>query len=722
MPKVISLCGLVLCFGLASAGCDFSAPGASDAAADEPNHVPAGSSEAPTATPVDDARLAAAALDSANWLSHGRTYSEQRYSPLDDISEETVSELGLAWSFELGSKRGVQSTPIVADGVMYVTAPWSIVHALDAASGAHLWTYDPQVPRAHARHACCSVASRGVAIYEGRVFVGTIDGRLVAIDAKTGELSWQTLTVDPAQPYSITGAPRVVGGRVIIGNGGADFGVRGYVGAYVADTGEPLWRTYTVPGDPSKPFESEAIERAAATWNGEWWKYGGGGTVWDAIAYDPELDLLYIGTGNGSPHARWARSPGGGDNLYLASILALRPATGELVWHFQTTPADSWDYTATQQMVLADLEIDGRVRKVLMQAPKNGFFFVLDRKTGKFISGEAFVRMNWAEGLDENGRPIESEYADYSEETRWIHPSAMGGHNWQPMAFHPGTGLMYIPALEIAMPMLFDKDWVFEPGHSNMAVKFGDVDLSMTDPPASFLLAWDPVAQREVWRVPYEAHWNGGALATAGNLVFQGSGDGRLLAYRATDGAQLWESPTGTSVMAGPVSYSVDGVQYVAVAAGWGGSFAMGMGKIATLGRVRGGGRVLVFKLGGDVSVPPGEPWPGPPPMPTFQVAVAPEDVGEGAKLYHKRCGVCHGSEVVGGGSVPDLRYASSEVHERIQQIVRGGERVELGMPSFADTLDQEQVRKIQAYILYAAHQAASAGAPPANADPQSAD
>ncbi|MEE3332438.1 MAG: PQQ-dependent dehydrogenase, methanol/ethanol family, partial [Myxococcota bacterium] len=529
-------------------------------------------------TQVDGARLRAADTDAANWLTHGRTYSEQRYSTLDAVDENNVGELGLAWFFDLATKRGVQSTPIVVDGVMWVTGPWSVVHALDAVSGSHLWTYDPRVPREHARFACCGVSNRGVAIYEAQVFVGTIDGRLIALDAKTGVLNWETLTVEAGEPYSITGAPRVVEGRVIIGNGGAEYGVRGYVGAYDASTGELLWRTYTVPGDPSKPFESEALERAAATWTGEWWKYGGGGTVWDAIAYDPELELLYIGTGNGSPHARWARSPGGGDNLYLSSILALKPDTGEQVWHFQTTPADSWDYTATQHILLADLEIEGRVRQVLMQAPKNGFFFVLDRETGEFISGAPFVKMNWAEGLTEEGRPIESEQADYREETRWIHPSSIGGHNWHPMAFHPGTGLVYIPALEMAMPMLFDKDWMYKPGRQNLAVDFGEFDVTELEDPKSFLLAWDPVAQREVWRASYKAPWNGGALATAGNLVFQGSADGRLIAYRASDGEPLWESPAGTGVMAGPVTYSVDGVQYVAVAAGWGGSFPMGMG------------------------------------------------------------------------------------------------------------------------------------------------
>ncbi|MCH2169681.1 PQQ-dependent dehydrogenase, methanol/ethanol family [Myxococcota bacterium] len=655
----------------------------------------------------DPEGVAVSPVEDGDWPIHGRDFYEQRYSPLEQIGEGNVADLGLAWSFDLGTMRGVQSTPIVVGGVFYVTGPWSLVYALDARTGKELWRFDPEVPKQHARYACCTVSNRGVAVDGGRAFVGTLDGRLIGLDVADGSVIWETLTVDPEQPYTITGAPRVVEGLVVIGNGGAEYGVRGYVSAYHVDSGELAWRTFTVPGDPSKPFESPAMEYAASTWNGQWWKYGGGGTVWDAMAYDPELDLLYVGSGNGSPHARWARSPGGGDNLYLSSILALRPATGELVWYFQTTPADTWDYTATQHILLADLEVDGRVRKVVMQAPKNGFFFVLDRETGEFISGAPYVKVTWAEGLDAEGRPIESPHGDYRHQSRMIHPSQMGGHNWHPMSFHPGTGLVYVPALDISTPMGFDPDWTFQPGRFNLAIDFEEFAEGGGEA-EGFLLAWDPIQQREVWRIAHRAPWSGGTLATGGNLVFQGSSDGRLVAYRASDGNKLWESPAGTGVMAGPVTYALDGVQYVSVAAGWGGSFPMGMGEVAARARVRGGGRVLTFRLGGTAEVPPGLPWPAPPPAPVFQLEASEADVAAGSSLYHAECGLCHGAAVIGGGSLPDLRYASTAVHERFQQIVHAGEREALGMPGFSDRLSLDQIRQIQAYVLSAANAAAA--------------
>lgn len=380
---------------------------------------------------VDDTRLLAADETPGDWLSYGRNYQEDRYSPLDQITKSNVNGLGLAWSINLGTTRGIEATPLVVDGIMYLTGPWSVVYAIDAREGEILWIYDPEVPKEHGEKACCDVVNRGVALYKGMVFVGSLDGRLIAMDATSGEEIWEIVTVDQTQAYTITGAPRVVDGKVIIGNGGAEYGVRGYVTAYDALSGEQLWRFYTVPGNPADGFENQAMEEAAKTWTGEWWTMGGGGTAWDAMAYDPELNLLYIGVGNGTPWNREVRSPGGGDNLYLSSIVALNPDNGELEWHYQTTPGDSWDFTATQHIILADLEIEGSLRKVLMQAPKNGFFYVIDRANGEFISAEPYVYTNWASEVDdETGRPVETPFSRYLDANadggRWSQLAANG--------------------------------------------------------------------------------------------------------------------------------------------------------------------------------------------------------------------------------------------------------------------------------------------------------
>jgi len=660
----------------------------------------------------DKQRLRTADAD-PGWLTHGRTYAEQRFSPLREIHEGNVQELGLAWSFDLGTTRGVEATPLVVDGTLYVTGPWSVVYALDAATGALRWRFDPEVPRSHARVTCCGVVNRGVAYHRGRVFVGTLDGRLIAIDAATGESVWSAQTTDPAEPYAITGAPRVVEGLVVIGNGGAEFGVRGYVSAYRAADGSRAWRTYTVPRDPSLSQESEALLRAESTWSGEFWKLGGGGTAWDSMAYDPELRLLYVGTGNGSPHTRWIRSPGGGDNLYLSSILALRPETGELVWHFQTTPADTWDYTSTQHMILAELEIEGRARKVLMQAPKNGFFYVLDRETGEFLSGAPYIAVSWATGLDANGRPIESQAHNFRDEGRMVNPGPFGGHNWQPMSFHPGTGLVYLPTHEIASFYKVDPDFAVRHRALNTGLDYsmyvhydGNEEASVE----AHLVAWDPLRQRAAWRVPHRAAYSGGTLATAGNLVFQGSSDGRLVAYRATDGEKLWELPVGTGIMAAPITYQLGGDQYVAIAAGWGSGFALSAGPAALEAGVQGAGRMLAFKLGASEAMPPAPPpLPAPPGAP-LPVTASAEDLERGSALFTRVCMVCHGPAAIAGGSIKDLRWASAESHQVFDEIVLGGARESLGMPSFSDLLSAEDVRLIQQYILSRAAAAARSG------------
>jgi quinohemoprotein ethanol dehydrogenase len=528
-----------------------------------------------------DDRVLRDARAGAEWLTHGGDYAETRFSSLAQITGANVNRLGLAWSVEVGSDGGrLEGTPLVSNGVLYVPTTWNVVYAIDLRTRTIKWRWDPGVPRGAANggpRACCGPVSRGVALAQGKVYVATFDGRLAALEAERGRVVWVVQTTQ-GQNYSITGAPRVVKEEVLIGNGGGDMGVRGYVTAYDAATGKQAWRFYTVPGDPSKPFENPALERAAKTWSGEWWTIGeggGGGTVWDSLAYDPEADLLYVGTGNGGPWNRDVRSPGGGDNLYLASILALRPDTGELVWHYQTTPGESWDFTAVQNMVLADLTIDGRARKVLMQAPKNGFFYVIDRLTGELISAEAFARVNWATGVDKaTGRPIETPQSRYAEGAVEIFPGPRGAHNWHPMSWNPATRLMYIPGQENSFVFRADRS-------SNLGVVFGRGGRPSAAPPVvppsigahtpagepGFLVAWDPVAQKERWRVHFRTRENSGTLTTAGGLVFHGSASGLFAAHDASTGAALWQMQLFQSI-ATPVTYELDGRQYISVLAG----------------------------------------------------------------------------------------------------------------------------------------------------------
>jgi len=647
---------------------------------------------------VDDARLVNADRDVANWLSTGRTYAEQRFSPLSQIHAKNVQKLRLAWSFPTGLRRGHEATPLVVDGVMYLTGSWSVVFALEAATGRLLWKWDPRVSPEVGRKTCCDVVNRGVALYRGRVYVGVLDGRLVALDAATGEPVWETLTIDPRWPYTITGAPRIVEGKVIIGNGGAEFGVRGYVSAYDADNGDLVWRTYTVPGDPALPFESAALERAASTWKGgEWWKVGGGGTAWDSMAYDPELRLLYVGTGNGSPWSRYVRSPGGGDNLYLSSILALDPDTGALRWHYQTTPGDNFDFTATQHMILADLEIEGRTRKVLMQAPKNGFFYVIDRETGEYLSADNYVEVTWALGVDpETGRPIPNPEADYREGTAFIKPMYLGGHNWHPMSFNPITGLVYIPAQEIMGPFSMDSEYVYRPGEFNLGVDTRYGTLFDREAVSGHLLAWDPVEQREAWRHPYGMPWNGGTLTTAGNLVFQGTADGRFLALRADDGYLLWQSHAPrTGVIAAPITFEVDGVQYVSVVAGWGGAFAQAGGDAAAAAGVESEGRVVTWALIEQTLTPDA--------LEEMLAARDPE-ILEGADLYHTWCFRCHGANAIGGGGNPDLRESVMQRPEAFKEIVTHG-LAGTSMPGFRAWLSVEEIGEIETYVRRQAEQ-----------------
>ncbi len=653
---------------------------------------------------VDQQAIIENAEDSRNWLNYGLNFAENRHSTLDQITAENAERLGLAWSTSIGSKRGFESTPLVVDGVMYLTGPWSIVHALDAKTGAELWTYDPEVPRDYAYKGCCDVVNRGVALHKGKVFVGAFDGHLHALDATTGKRVWKVDTIENREmSYTITGAPRVYNGKVMIGNGGAEYGVRGYITAYDAENGDQAWRWYVVPGDPSKPFEDASMEMAAKTWDpdGRWWEAGGGGTIWDAMAFDPDLNIMYVGTGNGSPWNQHFRSPAGGDNLFLASMVALNPDTGEYLWHYQNTPGETWDYTSTQHIILADLEIDGETRKVMLQAPKNGFFYVIDRTDGSFISAEPFVEVNWATGYDDKGRPIEVEGARSRTEPWETIPSAYGAHNWHPMSFNPETGLVYIPAQGVPLSQQTDPAWELNKHKggtimSNLGWNLGY--LLNTEPPKAppfgALLAWDPVQQKEVWRANYVSPWNGGTLTTAGNLVFQGTADGRFVAYNAATGEVLWQTPVGSGVVAAPMTYELDGQQYVAVAVGWGGVY----GQLQRATERRNPGRVYVFQLDGKAPLPAAIEHP--PSALVEGVPYAAEEVGPGAALYVSNCLFCHGVPGVNnGGNIPNLGYSSHQTVANLSDIVLSNALESEGMPNFADRLSPEEVGLIAAFI-----------------------
>ena len=656
--------------------------------------------------PVTGERIRNADAEPGNWLSNGRTYDEQRFSPLSDINESNVADLELTWYYDIDTNRSMESTPLVADGVMYVTAAWSAVYALDAVSGELLWEYDPQVPRSWGTYACCDVPNRGAALWNDKVYVATIDGYLVALNAENGEVVWKADTIDRKPPFTITGAPRIVKGKVIIGNGGAEYGVRGYVTAYDAESGEQVWRSYMVPGNPADGFESEAMEMAAETWNGSWWNFGGGGTAWDAFAFDPELDLLYVGVGNGSPWNREIRSPGGGDNLFLASILALNPDTGEYVWHYQTTPGESWDFTATQHIILADMEIGGQDRQVLMQAPKNGFFYVVDRATGELISADPYVALNWATHVDmETGRPVEVPGARYQDDLSIIYPNAWGGHNWHPMSYSPLTGLVYIPL--IGQPDVFahEGNYKHEAGQWNTGL---DIQVAAATPAEQLaayptaevrVSAWDPVQRKEVFRIDSGNGWNAGILSTAGNLVFQGEASGEFAAYRADDGAQVWSTFVKTGIQAAPITYAVDGEQYVSVVGGWGASLGAFTEDPAKDPDKEAIGRVLTYRLGGTATLPPAKVLQRPIPD-VAAVNVSPDVIQHGKGVYLQRCSWCHGFEALGTGSYPDLRYANAATHSIWNAIVLDGAYIEKGMPAFGEYITAEDAQAIRAYIL----------------------
>ncbi|HWW81562.1 MAG TPA: PQQ-dependent dehydrogenase, methanol/ethanol family [Steroidobacteraceae bacterium] len=647
------------------------------------------------------------AAAAGNWMTDGHGYDAQRYSPLARINERNVGRLGLQWFYDLDTLRGVEATPLAIDGVLYDISAWDITYAFDVKSGSLLWSYDPQVPKEWGRYACCEPVSRGLAWWQGHVIIATLDGRLISLDARTGKPVWTAQTFEKTQPYSITGAPRVFDGKVVVGNGGGDFGARGFVSAWDAATGAFTWRFYIVPGDPAKGFENAAMEQAAKTWHGEWWTLGGGGGAWDSIVYDPQLKLVYFGTGNGTPLAQDYRSPGGGDNLYLCSVVAVDANTGEYRWHYQEVPGEEWDYDCTESLILADLKIDGQPRKVLLHAPKDGYFYLFDRSTGKVISAKNYVPVNWALGIDPTtGAPQVNPLARYGTDPVLITPGPGGGHNWFAMAFSPKTRLAYFPAFEQWFP--YAKAESFEPkpfrsnpgwgGFTGPALEKRKVLQKEADPrQRAWLMAWDPVKQRSVWEVPLPRSGNGGVLTTAGNLVVEGTTRQTLTIFRATDGKQLWEMPVQSAPVAAPISFLVGDEQYIAINAGWGGGAAQ-IERATGTAMNRAAARLLVFKLGGNRQLPPLPPatptvLTEPPPLTVSEVAVK-----HGAELFANNCAVCHGQMAVGG--VKDLRYMDARTHASFPDIVLKGIRSDRGMASFAKLLSPDDVDAIHGYII----------------------
>ena len=661
---------------------------------------------APKPAQVDTARLLKADSEPGQWLAVGRTYDEQRFSPLTKIDAGNVSQLGLAWHYDLDTNRGQEASPIVIDGVLYVTSAWSKLFAFNARTGKLLWKYDPQVPGAIGIKGCCDVVNRGVAAWKGRIYLGAYDGRLIALVAKTGKVVWSVQTTDPSRAYTITGAPRIANGKVIIGNAGSEIGVRGYVSAYDAADGRLLWRFFTIPGDPSKPYETEQLRAAAATWTGDlYWKLGGA-TVWDGIVYEPRTNLVYFGTANGTPWVAEARSPQGGDNLFTNSIVAVDADTGRYAWHYQVTPAETWDYDATSPLMLADLAIDGVMHRALLQVSKNGFFYALDAVTGKLLRAKNYTAVSWATGIDmRSGRPIEVPEARFGKTGKAVvvQPGGQGAHSWHPMAFSRRTGLVYTPVVETSQGFAPDPNYTPREGAANAgtgrapANVYEGVHADVPRTSRAYLIAWDPVDTREVWRSELRGTIASGALATAGGLVFQGAQRGEFSAYRDSDGMKLWSTDPQTGVVAAPVSYLVDGEQYIAVLAGYG-----------TRDYYAGNNsRLLVYKLGGKSKLPP--PAPPPPPRqlnPPQQFGSAAQ-IERGARVYNENCTMCHDTAYGNRGLFPDLRYSPLiNSADAFRSVVIDGVLTPRGMVSFRERFGAEDAEAVRAYITQRAHQA----------------
>lgn len=662
--------------------------------------------QAQSSEKVDMKRLLNADAEAGQWMSHSRTFDEQYFSPLKQINDRNVDKLGLAWFVDLPTNQNIETTPLMIDGVIYVTLPWSKVMALDARTGKRLWLHDPKVAGAWNINLCCGVDNRGAAAWNGKIIYGTLDGRLIALDAKTGKPVWSIKSTPDERRYSITGAPRIANGRIFIGSAGGEFDARGYIDSYDAETGKLLWRFWTIPGDPAKGFENKAMEMAAATWKTPgWWKGGGGGTVWDAITYDPATDLVIFGTGNGTPGDAVRRDASGGDNLFMTSIVAVHAKDGSYAWHYQTTPWETWDYDTGQQLMLLDIEIDGKKRHVVSQASKNGFFYHLDAATGQLLSARPYTDVNWANGVDmQTGRPnvVPEARTNLTNKVFNLAPGPAGGHAWQSMSYSPLTKLVYIPATthwQLMGP--FDARQKYLAEHPDTKTGF-----------TGRLTAWDPVAQREVWRSDEfinpagGVQVTGGALATAGNLVFHGNLPKReFVAYRATDGKRLWSFDTKTAVLAGAISYQVGREQYVAVAVGGpvpGGYYAPN------------GARLLVFRLGSKTVLPDLPPFTERPLSAAPQFADT-ETVRRGAQVFEAQCQTCHGRNGAARSTFPDLRRSPAlQSQELLDAIVMQGALSERGMASFRDYLKDGDTVALRGYLISVAEAArAQAGAAP---------
>ena len=686
MPKhMILLAGVILALGLASCGPSRSGDNTSEGSAE-------------------------------NWLHHNGDYDEAAFSRLEAIDKDSVDRLGLAWSLDLDGEVTLEATPLAVDGTLYFTGSTSTVYAVDAASGELKWRYDPEVYKHFPdNQRLIFPVNRGAAWWNGKVYVGTIDGRLIALDGKTGRLVWSVETVAEDSKQTITGAPRAYNGKIVIGNGGGDWGARGYVTAYDAENGHQLWRFYTVPGDPAKDGDDPAMKLAAKTWSKDHWKVsGGGGTVWDSMTYDPELNRLYIGVGNSGPYNPRVRSPGGGDTLFLTSIVALEADTGKYIWHYQVNPREAWDYKATSNMVATTLDIDGKPRKVLMQAPTNGFYYVLDRMTGKLLSAEKIVKVTWASHIDlKTGRPVEAPNIRYENGSVEMWPSPFGAHNWQTMSYSPETGLAYIPAINMGARY---ETLGGEPGGEQKGASLGGVSISPLvrepDDGTGTLIAWDPVEQKARWKVHHPSLWNGGTMVTAGGLVFQGDADGEFAAYDAEKGDKLWSFNAGLGIIAAPMSYSVGGRQYVSILVGYGGATAM-WSKYTNRGWKFGRQprRLLTFALDGKGKLPPTAPADMTvDALDDPDLRIEPARVASGAKLYvDKVCVMCHGANLVSAGTPgPDLRESSIAMdREALGKLLTEGLLAANGMPRYSE-LSDDDVRDLYMYIRDGARKAAT--------------